>query len=104
MRKISLVLAVVLVLGVFSGSNVYAKDEGWYVAGGFLGGLVASAIINDASRPRYYYERPCYVRPVSTVRPVYYYPSYRYNTYTTTYTYTPSPYTTVYEQEVIQTW
>ena len=105
---VSLVLSAVLVLGlvvVVGNNNAYAGDAGWYAAGGLLAGLVAGAIIHDASRPRYYYTRPCYVRPVCAVRPVYYRPVYRYDTYRN-YSYVTSPYTTatVYEHEVVHTW
>lgn len=103
MKMVSLVLSVVLVLGVVLGNNAYAANEGWYVAGGVLAGLATAAIISDAARPRYYYARPCYVRPVYAVRPVYCYN--RYDNYRN-YSYVTSPYTTatVYEHEVVHTW
>lgn len=107
MKAVSLVLSVALVFGLVIGnSNAYAGDEGWYAAGGLFAGLVAGAIISDASRPRYYYADPVYVRPVCAVRPVYCYnPVYRYDTYRS-YSYATSPYTsaTVHEHEIVHYW
>ena len=106
MKIVSLVLSVALVLGLVLGGNAYAGDEGWYVAGGFLAGLVTSVILSDMSRPRYYYTEPVYVRPVYAIRPVRYYrPVYRYDTYRS-YSYTTPSYTTatVHEHEIIHTW
>lgn len=101
MRILSLVLVAVVVLGLVSGNNAYAGDEGWYAAGGLLAGLVAGAIITDASRPRYYYAEPACATPVYAY-PVYHRPVYHYNTYRT-YSYaSPCSTTTVYE--TIHTW
>lgn len=89
MKKIVALGTVVLMLStVFSGVS-YARDEGWYAAGGLLGGLILGSAITASSRP-YYYPAPAYYS-----RPGYYYQgAYAYPVYptcSTTYTtYYPS--------------
>lgn len=105
MKKLIWSLVVVMVLGIASQNAAYARDEGWYVAGGVLAGLATAAIISDINRPRYYQE-PVYVQPV-VYSPVYRRPRsvYRYDNYRP-YRYRNCGYTTttVYGREVVRTW
>ena len=98
MKVLSLVLVAVLSLGVILCGEAYARNEGWYIAGGVLAGLATASIISD-SRSHCYSSRPVYVRPVSYHRPVYRYDSYY------TYSY-PTYYSTssVYDHEVVRVW
>jgi hypothetical protein len=101
-KLIAVVVSGIILAGCFSGVS-YARDEGWYAAGGFVGGMILGSAM---TRPRYYYPAPYY----TGYSPYYYgsgyyypprayaYPVYSTPVYTTT-TYTTYPSTTYVEQQ-----
>lgn len=103
MKKLFAVVTAVMILNIGLSGISYARNEGWYAAGGLLGGLVLGAALS--SRPYYYGSPYYYGGPGYYAAPVYYYPrpyyySYpacpAYSTYSTTYTTSYPPYVDTY--------